>query len=107
MHTLFMEKHMPIVTDAQAEFALTTINAPEAATARASLEHHKEFMKVTLARLKSVSDKKTVADRENDALTQEEYLKLVVRLRDSAEKAYEWENKRKAAFAVFCVCALV
>lgn len=92
-----MTLHIP---DETVEGALRVLNSGKHAAAKAAYDFSEKQLKVTLARLASSSDAKTVADREAYALTHPDYAKALEDFRLVSEAYYGARDQRDAASAL-------
>ncbi len=88
------------IPDSTIESALKVLNSPNHAKAKAAAEYSEKQLKVTVARLASSSDLKTVADREVFALTHPDYAKALEDHRLVSEAYYAARDRRDAASAL-------
>lgn len=88
------------IPDETIEGALKALNSPNHAKAKAAAEFSEKQLKVTIARLASSSDAKTVADREAFAYTHPDYQKALEDHRLVSEAYYRARDRRDAAGAL-------
>lgn len=88
------------ISDERVERALAILDSNKSALARAAMESSERGLKVTLARLATQSNAKTVAEREAFALTSPEYEQARMQHDLVAEAYYEAQDLRKAAEAL-------
>lgn len=88
------------ITEDTVEAALRVLNSDKHAKAKAAAEFSEKQLKVTLARLASSSDAKTVADREAYALTHPDYERALEAHRLVSEAYYSSRDQRDAAVAM-------
>lgn len=88
------------IPDDRVERALGVLHSDRAALARAAYEIAEKRLKVTLARIASSSNAKTVSERETFALTSDEYADALRDFEILAKEFYAAKDQRDAAEAL-------
>lgn len=88
------------VPERHVEHAFDVLRSKDHAAARAAYEFAEKHLKVVLAKAEVASNGKTVADRQNSALTSPEYERALQDFKLIANAYYEARDRREAASAI-------